>query len=202
MGGPTTPYARVAADISDSTASGRSVLTGTAAQGATALGLGAGNGPTWAFGVFRNTAGGGSLEVGSSDGGPNDDTLLFRTSFAGTAGARVTGSVLGAPDAGSGGRLILSSLGVDGVIRAAVRIDAAQNVGVGTTSPATRLDVAGLIRAGSYTVATLPTGVVGALAYATNGRKVGEASGAGTGVIVYYSNGAWRRLSDDAAVAA
>jgi hypothetical protein len=39
-------------------------------------------------------------------------------------------------------------------------------------------------------------------AYATNGRKVGEGAGAGTGVPVYYSNGSWRVYSTDAAVAA
>lgn len=56
---------------------------------------------------------------------------------------------------------------------------------------------------GSYTVATLPTSpTAGTIAYATNGRKVGELVGAGTGVLVYYSNGAWRTFSADAAVQA
>lgn len=56
---------------------------------------------------------------------------------------------------------------------------------------------------GPYAVASLPavTGT-GWLAYATNGRKVGEGAGSGTGVPVYYSNGAWRVFSTDAAVAA
>ena len=63
---------------------------------------------------------------------------------------------------------------------------------------------------GSYTVATLP-GISatqplgpppGSIAYASNGRKVGEGAGSGTGVPVYYSNGAWRVFSTDAAVAA
>jgi hypothetical protein len=36
----------------------------------------------------------------------------------------------------------------------------------------------------TYTVAALPPSTVGALAYATNGRKTGEAAGAGTGVLV------------------
>lgn len=55
----------------------------------------------------------------------------------------------------------------------------------------------------SYTVATLPTSGInnGALAYALNGRKSGEASGAGTGVIVYRSSG-WRVFGTDAAVTA
>lgn len=55
----------------------------------------------------------------------------------------------------------------------------------------------------AFTVAALPTGVAnGCLAFATNGRRVGEAAGAGTGVIVAYAHGQWRRLSDDSAVSA
>lgn len=55
-----------------------------------------------------------------------------------------------------------------------------------------------------YTVAELAliTGFEGQLEYATNGRKTGEGALAGTGVPVYYSNAAWRRLYDDAAVTA
>ena len=41
----------------------------------------------------------------------------------------------------------------------------------------------------TYTVATLPSGAVGSLAYATNGRKTGEAAGAGTGVLVVGGSG-------------
>lgn len=53
-----------------------------------------------------------------------------------------------------------------------------------------------------YTVAALPSGSESFVAYATNGLKVGELSGAGTGVPVYYSNGQWRVFSKDVAVAA
>ena len=53
-----------------------------------------------------------------------------------------------------------------------------------------------------YPVASLPGAAFsGALAFASNGRKLGEASGSGTGVVAAYSNGAWRRLSDDSIVA-
>ena len=56
---------------------------------------------------------------------------------------------------------------------------------------------------GSFTVATLPNNpIVSQTAYATNGRKVGEGAGSGTGVPVYFSNGAWRVYSTDAVVAA
>lgn len=56
---------------------------------------------------------------------------------------------------------------------------------------------------GHFTVANLPAGPPdGALAYATDGRKVGEGAGSGTGVPVYFSNAAWRTYSGDAAVTA
>ncbi|GJD63321.1 DUF2793 domain-containing protein [Methylobacterium frigidaeris] len=61
---------------------------------------------------------------------------------------------------------------------------------------------AGSIRPGSYTVATVPAGTAGAVIYVSNGRKSGEGAGAGTGVVACYSNGNWRRLSDDSPVAA
>lgn len=54
----------------------------------------------------------------------------------------------------------------------------------------------------SYTVATVPSGANGRIIYASNGRKVGEGAAAGTGVQATYSNGAWRRMSDETAVAA
>ena len=49
----------------------------------------------------------------------------------------------------------------------------------------------------SYTVATLPSGQEGGMAYATDGLKVGEVTGSGTGVPVYFSNGNWRVYSTD-----
>jgi hypothetical protein len=53
-----------------------------------------------------------------------------------------------------------------------------------------------------YTVATLPSEVTeavpeGGQAYATDGLKVGEVTGSGTGVPVYYSGGNWRVYSTD-----
>ncbi len=58
------------------------------------------------------------------------------------------------------------------------------------------------LRLAPCAVAALPAGADGALAFAGDGRKAGEAAGAGSGVAVLYSRGAWRRLSDDAAVSA
>jgi hypothetical protein len=55
------------------------------------------------------------------------------------------------------------------------------------------------------TVATLPTSDAsnpGRLRFVTNGRKVGEGVGAGTGVLAYDDGVAWRRASDDTTVVA
>lgn len=51
---------------------------------------------------------------------------------------------------------------------------------------------------GSFTVATLPVSPAAfSTATATNGRKIGEGPGAGTGVLVYFSSGVWRVFSLD-----
>lgn len=64
-------------------------------------------------------------------------------------------------------------------------------------------DFAATVRPGRYTVAGLPAaGTAGRVAFATNGRKVGEGGGAGTGVPCYDDGTAWRRYSDDTTVAA
>lgn len=52
-------------------------------------------------------------------------------------------------------------------------------------------------------LAELPPGQYeGQRTFAIDGRKVGEEKGQGTGVPVYWSGGAWRRLSDDKPVVA
>lgn len=60
----------------------------------------------------------------------------------------------------------------------------------------------GALVAPSYTVAALPASVAGQIAYATNGRKNGEAGGAGTGVLVFRDGTAWRACDTGATVAA
>lgn len=54
----------------------------------------------------------------------------------------------------------------------------------------------------SYTVAGLPTGAAGDIAYASNGRKNGEGVGSGTGVLVFKDGTAWRACDTGATVAA
>lgn len=48
----------------------------------------------------------------------------------------------------------------------------------------------------SYLVSALPVESDASVAYATNGRKIGESVGAGTGVPVYLSVGVWRTYND------
>ena len=64
--------------------------------------------------------------------------------------------------------VITDSAGILNIGSGQVYKDAAGNVGIGTSSPTGKLDVAGTIKTLGYTVATLPTGVVGARAYVTN----------------------------------
>ena len=54
-------------------------------------------------------------------------------------------------------------------------------------------------------VAELPAATasqVGRLRFVSNGRKVGEGVGAGTGTLAYCDGVAWRRVGDDTTVAA
>lgn len=52
------------------------------------------------------------------------------------------------------------------------------------------------------TVASLPTGAAGSLAFASDGRKNGEGAGAGTGVLCFHDGTAWRACDTGATVAA
>lgn len=54
----------------------------------------------------------------------------------------------------------------------------------------------------SYAYASLPSASEGMVVFCSNGRKTGEGAGAGTGVVVYYSAGTWKRFYDDATVTA
>lgn len=54
----------------------------------------------------------------------------------------------------------------------------------------------------SFTVANLPSGAAGRMAYASNGRKNGEGSGAGTGVLVFHDGSSWKACDTGATVSA
>lgn len=129
-----------------------------------------------------------TMAVSSAAGGAQG---LLQTSASATGGMAVVVSA---------GKLTIttSTLAMTVFGSGSVGIGASANADDGNT-----LQIGGMVSIGRYTVATLPaTPTNNPLAYATNGRKVGEGSGAGTGVPVYYSNGAWRVFSTDAAVQA
>ncbi|WP_245447303.1 DUF2793 domain-containing protein [Methylobacterium sp. 17Sr1-1] len=282
------------AEIQDASASGRSVLTGTPASGATALGLGTGGTPRFAGLRLANTdfvagsagscidvganagsgdtaykvqaftaggAGSGDLALNPAGGGVGIGTAspayglhvagTFGATGTATFGAAVTiggaltlnngtsnlltfGNVGIAPPSVStrsaGTKILLYSNLTSTNADFAIGIDAstlwnslprttdsfkwyggtaiaASLTGAGVFTTTGSITAAGVVsstrlRPGSYTVATVPTGVAGDLIYVSNARKVGEASGAGTGVLAYYSSSNWRRLSDDGVVAA
>jgi hypothetical protein len=79
-------------------------------------------------------------------------------------------------------------------------------IGSATDPGANNLSIAGVVKLGVFTVATLPTASAsgrGAIAHASNGRKAGEGAAAGTGVPVYCDNGtAWFTFYENTAVAA
>ncbi len=63
-----------------------------------------------------------------------------------------------------------------------------------------RSEVSGSIEAIAF--ASLPTpGQAGRLRFVTDGRKIGEGVGAGTGTPAYDDGVAWRRTGDDTTVA-
>lgn len=70
------------------------------------------------------------------------------------------------------------------------------------TIDSTALTVTTPIKPGTYTVAGLPSGTAGDMAYASNGRKAGEGAGVGTGVQVFKDGTAWIAVDTGAAVAA
>lgn len=241
-----------AAEILDASTSGRTVLTGTAASGATALGLGTGNSPSFAGtvlvgnnGSYRST----KLQTNGSirwdygagntaESGSNAGSDFYISAFDDNGGylsmpliiSRATGGATFSGGVSVGGATFLSGNvalyatsdyhvlrskdGVDVIsaghandpqtyIAGSAVVFRSRNYATtyATISPAGVVSSTKL-RPGSYTVATVPSGVAGDQIYASNARKIGEAAGAGTGVIAYYSNGNWRRLSDDSVIVA
>jgi len=69
----------------------------------------------------------------------------------------------------------------------------AGDVGIGVTNPAAKLDVDGVVKVKSYTVATLPAVVAGGMIYVSN-----ETGGA---VLAFGDGTNWRRSTDRAVVA-
>ncbi|MBY0300003.1 MAG: DUF2793 domain-containing protein [Methylobacterium sp.] len=172
-----------AAEITDASSTGRTVLTGLAAQGAAALGLGPSDGPTFA-----------TLTAGSFVRFQPARQLDFND---GKVGARLFArglNIIGVASEADDPQRYLTMFGL-------LELGGPLMVHGWTWLNGT-VTVGGGLHLASYTVATVPAAAVGTTIYVSNARKAGEASGAGTGVVAYYSNGAWRRPSDDSAIAA
>jgi hypothetical protein len=120
-------------------------------------------------------------------------SLNFCLVSSGTA----TGSITALREGGSFATSLIFSTAVGGgTVTEALRINSSQNVGIGLSPNAnTKLDVNGPIRAKGYTVATLPTGVVGARAYVTDALAptfLGTLTGGGAVTAPAFYNGtAW-----------
>ncbi|MFE1599939.1 DUF2793 domain-containing protein [Methylobacterium sp. ID0610] len=179
-----------AADITNGTATGRSVLTAaSAAAGASALGLGTGNTP-----VFNG------LVLGAAAG--NFRTIYFQSGSSNRWTVFVDNGAESGANAGSNLRISRWS---DGGTSAGDPLVINRASGLTTLSALSvtgAASVGGPVKLATYTVATVPAGTAGQQIYVSDARKAGEASGSGTGVLACYSNGAWRRLSDDTAIAA
>lgn len=76
-----------------------------------------------------------------------------------------------------------------------LRVTGAGNVGIGVTTPATRLDVDGPVRVKSYTVAGLPAASAGA------GQIVFVSNETGGAVLAFSDGANWRRVTDRAVAA-
>lgn len=105
-------------------------------------------------------------------------------------GGTLTGALAGTVASFSG------PLSVGGTLSCAGAISAAGLTATGmivAQSGATM--TGGVLQLSQYSVSSLPSSSPGALAYASNGRKPGEPAGAGTGVVVWSSNGSqWLSL--------
>ncbi|WP_431509864.1 hypothetical protein [Variovorax sp. DAIF25] len=117
------------------------------------------------------------------------------TSFGLNYGVDVVGKTINI-GFGTGGQTQFGTVDIyDGKNGRVVRV---ANTGVTVTGTGS---FSGKVSLGSFTVVGLPAATDGDIAYCSNGRKVSEGAGAGTGVPVYYQAG-WRRYSDDTIVLA
>jgi hypothetical protein len=109
-----------------------------------------------------------------------------------TAWTRTTDSNAGGD---SGADLAFYTKPEAGLSGEVLRIDSIGNVGIGTSSPGTKLDVSGPIKSGVYTVGTVPSAAANTNAQITVTNDV-----IGQPVIAVSNGTTWRRTYDGAAV--
>ena len=134
--------------------------------------------------------------------------IKFKSQYSGVGvlGTDNSSAYFGVDDAGDGSAYCFRVLSAAITMWAAgterARINASGNFGIGTSIPGCKLDVDGVIRPKTYTVATLPTVVTGGILYASDGRKAGEGAASGTGVLVFADGSNWIAVDTGATVAA
>lgn len=154
---------------------------------------GFGTGVATALAVSIGTSGA-AVVNGGALGTPASGTV---TNLTGTASININGTVGSAtPGSGSFTSIVYTTTltggtGIMNIGSNQIYKDAAGNVGIGIT-PAVKLDVDGPIRAKGYTVATLPAGVQGMIAFVTNALTptfLTTVVGGGTVITPVFYNG-------------
>ena len=148
-----------------------------------------------------------ALAFGSSGGGHLAGNLLVNGTLYTPSNLTVGGtSYLGGPITAANTATFSNTSAFLGAVSmtAGLTVSAGALVAKGGASISGGLSVGGgAIGLPTYTVATLPSAAAGALAYATNGRKIGEGVGGGTGVLVVGgSGGQWVSVTSGTTVIA
>lgn len=118
-----------------------------------------------------------------------------------------TASIVGNPAAGAGFGLRLHTVGETssdlplfissgaGAGTGKVAVTGAGRVGIGTSSPACALEVAGPVKVGNYTVGTVPSAAAGA------GQTIYVSNEVGGATLAFSDGAAWRRVADRTVIA-
>lgn len=142
---------------------------------------------------------------GSSGGGHLQGNLLVSGALYALNGLTVGGSsyLSGSVSIANAATFLSTSIFQGAaVMSGGLTVSAGQVIAKGGMSVTGGLSVGtGTIGLPTYAVASLPQAAIGSLAYATNGRKTGEAAGVGTGVLVVGgSTGQWVSVMSGTAV--
>jgi hypothetical protein len=133
--------------------------------------------------LFSNASAGVHLKVNKHS---SSDTaaLLYQTGFSGRAEVGTTGD----------DKLHIKVSPDGSAWTEAVVVDSAGKVGLGTATPAVKLDVDGPIRTKSYTVAGVPAASAGA------GQMIFVSDEAGGATLAFSDGTDWRRVADRAMI--